>query len=66
LESGLPKSLWIKAVNTTNYVVNHSSSQTNQGNTHKELWFKNKLDLGHLKIFGCVVLALILNPKKKK
>jgi hypothetical protein len=65
LESGLSKSFSIKIVNTTNYVMNHSSSQANQSNTHKE-WFKNKLDLGHLKTFGCVVLALILNPKGKQ
>ncbi len=53
-------------MNTANYAVNHSSSQANQSNAHKELWFKNKLDLGHLRIFGCVVLALILNPKGNK
>jgi hypothetical protein len=65
LENGLPNSLWIKVVNTTNYVVKHSSSHANQGNTCKELWLKNKLGLGHLRIFGCVVLVIILIPKGK-
>lgn len=47
-------------------MVNRSSYQANQGKAPKELWLRNKPYLGHLKIFGCVVHALILNPKKKK
>jgi hypothetical protein len=51
LESGLPKILWTKVVNITNYMVNWSPCQANQGKTPKELWSGNKPNLGHLKIF---------------
>lgn len=37
-----------------------------QGKTLENLWFGNKLDLGHLRIFGCVDHVLILNLNKKK
>jgi hypothetical protein len=47
-------------------MVNRTPSQVNQGKTPKELWSGNKPDFGHLKIFGCVAHAVILNPKKKK
>ncbi len=40
-------------------------SFTDQGNTLEKLWFGNRLDLGHLRIFGCVDHVLILNLGKK-
>jgi hypothetical protein len=46
--------------------VNRSPSRTNQGKTPKELFSGDKLNLQHLKIFGCTTHTLILNSTKNK
>ncbi len=65
LKSELPENLWTKVVNTTNYVVNRSPSQANQGKTPKELFSRQKPNLQHLRIFGCNIHTLIMNSTKK-
>ncbi len=65
LKSGLPKNLWIKVVNTINYVVNRSPSQANQGKMPEELFSGRKPNLQHLRIFGCGTHTLVMNSTKK-
>jgi hypothetical protein len=49
----LPKFLWIKTVNVTNYLVNKSPTKANSSISHEEMFYYIVLNLSHLCVFGC-------------
>jgi hypothetical protein len=54
LQNGLAKNLWLEAINTTNYVVNRSTSRANQRKMLGELFLGAKTEFTTFKDFwGC-------------
>ena len=52
----LPSRFWAKAVATAFYLRNRSPTASVKDSTPYERWHKEKLDVSHLKVFGCDTL----------
>lgn len=72
-DAGLDRRYWAEAVNTAIYLKNKSPTVAVENATPEELWISNKVNLKHLRVFGCRVLAHIpkelrtkLDPKSKE
>ncbi|XP_039313806.1 uncharacterized protein LOC105196674 isoform X1 [Solenopsis invicta] len=46
--------MWAEAVNTAVYLKNRSPHKAVKGKTPQEIWTGEKVDLSHLKVFGCI------------
>lgn len=64
-EAGCNERMWAESVNTSAYLKNRSPHKAVCG-TPEEIWSGKKVDLGHLKVFGCVVQALVPKELRKK
>ena len=62
----LPMYLWAEASRTTVYVQNRISHSTIGNKNPEEMFIKEKLEVSHLKIFGCSVYIHIPNEKRSK
>lgn len=62
----IPKDLWAEAVSCAVYLLNRSSSSQTTDMTPYELWFKQKPNLEHIRIFGSVGYVHIPKEKRKK
>ena len=70
-EKNLPKSYWLKAANTTAYLMNRCTTSTLHDVTPHEKFFGKKPDLSHIRIFGskskkCIVIGYLLEQKGYK
>ena len=63
-DQDLPTSLWAKAIDTTIYIHNRSPRVILGERTPKEAFISEKLEVGHLRIFGCLVYIHL--PKEKR
>lgn len=63
-DSGLDKRFWAEAVNTAVYLKNISPTKAVIGKTPEEKWSNKKVNVNHLRIFGCVAYALQTSRKK--
>lgn len=57
--------MWAEAVNTAVYLKNRSPHRTLKA-IPEELWTNRKVDLRHLKVFGCIVQAHIPHQQRRK
>jgi len=57
--SGLSPRFWAEAMGTFVYLPNHSLTATNKGRTPYELFYRVKLDVEHIRTFGCVVKVVL-------
>lgn len=66
----LPKMLWAEAVNTTVYVLNRTSSTSNNQKTPYEIWHGNKPNVAHVFLDRMYILTSSsegnLIPRQKK
>lgn len=69
----LPLKFWGEVVSTAIYIINRSPTQVVSNKTPYEAWHGVKPTVSYLRVFGCVVFALIpshkyqkLNEKSKK
>jgi hypothetical protein len=65
--------MWAEAVNTAAYLVNRSPARKTPNATREQMWTGEKVDLKHLKFFGCDAYAHIpaqlrrkLDPKSER
>ena len=65
-DAKLPKKFWAKALSTAVYLRNRSPTTAVQGKTPFEAWAKEKPDVGHFKIFGCLCYAHISKDERQK
>jgi hypothetical protein len=65
-ENNCPPQLWTKAINTTNYLINRSSSWSNHGLTLDHVYLGKPLKLDHLKVFGCIAYVHTEKSKRNK
>jgi hypothetical protein len=63
-DQDLPMKLWVEATRTTVYVQNTLSHISLGLKTPEEMFFGNKPEVSHLKIFGCPVFVHI--PKERR
>jgi hypothetical protein len=71
--AGLRKRYWAEAVNTAIYVRNQCPSKALSGKIPEELWEGKRINLSHLRVFGCEAYVHIpkqtrrkLDPKSEK
>ncbi|CAH2100383.1 unnamed protein product [Euphydryas editha] len=57
--SGLDRRFWAEAVMTAIYLKNRSPTAALGGRIPEEVWTGSKLDLSHLRVFGCVAYICI-------
>jgi hypothetical protein len=62
---GLSLKYWVEAINCANYIVNRTSTKALTNITPKEAWTKIKPDVSHLRVFGNIAWAHILDEKRK-
>lgn len=65
-ESGLPKSLWAEAVNTSVYLINRSPSSAIDYELPEERWGQKKVSVDHLRVFGSRCVVLVPKHKRRK
>jgi hypothetical protein len=63
-DQNIPMFLWIKASNTIVYIHNISPHQILEDKTLEEAFIEVKLEVNHLRIFGCIVYIHV--PKEKR
>jgi len=63
-DQDLPMHLWVEAARSTIYVQNKLSHSALGFKNIEEMFTKKKLEVSHLKIFGCPVFVHI--PKEKR
>lgn len=62
--AGLEKQYWAEAANTAVYLKNHSPSKAVMGTTPEEKWTSKKVNVSHLRTFGCIAYAMVDNMRK--
>jgi hypothetical protein len=65
-DQDLPMCLWAEAAKTTVYVQNRLSHSALGFKTPEEMFSRRKLEVSHLKIFGCPIFVHILKEKRNK
>jgi hypothetical protein len=65
-DQDLPMHLWEEATKKTVYVQNKFSHSALGFNTPEEMFPRKKLEVSHLKIFGCPVFVHISKEKRTK
>ena len=63
---GLPKKLWVKAPNTSLFLLNRLPTKALETRTPFEAWFGYKPKLINLNIFGCLYFSYIPQNKRDK
>ncbi|KAE8707154.1 hypothetical protein F3Y22_tig00110387pilonHSYRG00984 [Hibiscus syriacus] len=63
---GLPKFLWVEAINTAAYLINRGPSVPLDGRIPEEVWSKKEINLSHLRVFGCISYVHIDSPERSK
>ncbi len=65
-ENNLPNYFWVEVVTTIVYIMNRTPTTTIHGMTPKEKFIGKKLDISHLKVFGCITYVHVPNEKRSK
>ncbi|CAH2091010.1 unnamed protein product [Euphydryas editha] len=63
-DSGLGPRFWGEALMTAIYLKNRSPTAALPGSTPEEVWTGSKVNLSHLRVFGCRVFSLIPESKR--
>jgi len=63
-EAGLPMSFWFEAVGAFVHVRNMCSTSNVHNSTPYERWHKEKPDVGHLRVWGCLAYVHIQKDKR--
>jgi hypothetical protein len=63
---GLDLEFWAELVNTTVYINNRCPTKALDSKTPQEAWIGRKLDVFHLRVFGCKTYMHILDEKISK
>ena len=66
LQAGLSKSFWIDTVDAACYLINQSPHTRLEGEILEEKWSGKKVELGHLRVFGCTAYMHIAAGEQSK
>src|SRR6266540_6711630 len=64
-EAQLPPSLWGEALATQIHIWNRLPTSSLKGMTPYEAWFKQKPDVSHLRVWGCLAYVFIQKDKRR-
>ena len=64
-EANLPMQFWAEALAALIHVWNRCPSAALNGKTPYEMWFKQKPDVSHLRVWGCLAYVHIQKDKRK-
>lgn len=62
-DAGMNSPYWAEAVNTAIYIKNKSPNKKLNGVSPEEKWTETKINLSHLRVFGCIAYAKISRDK---
>ncbi|KAL4038876.1 hypothetical protein IC575_002512 [Cucumis melo] len=62
----MPKEFWAQAIECAVYLSNRSPTRSLCNKTPQQAWIGRKPSIGHLRIFGCMAYAHILDQKRSK
>jgi hypothetical protein len=65
-DQGLPFFLWVEACRTAVYLQNRSPHRALGSKTLEEAFIGRRLDVGHLRIFGCLTFSHVPFEKRTK
>ncbi|KAF6203143.1 hypothetical protein GE061_003559 [Apolygus lucorum] len=65
-EANLNFKYWAEALSTATYLKNRSPTKVLRGMTPEEAWTGDRVDLSHLRVFGCRAFAHIPAAKRTK
>jgi len=66
LDCTLPSNMWAEAISTANYLHAWSPTSSNNGMTPYEKLFGRKLEVGHLRHFGCKAFKTLQATNRSK
>ncbi|CAB0007370.1 unnamed protein product [Nesidiocoris tenuis] len=58
--------MWAEAANVAAYIINRCPTKKLAGSTPEERWTGKKVDLRHLRVFGCKAYVHVLSSNRKK
>ena len=61
-----PNEYWDEAVATTVYIMNQCPTKSVKNKVPQEVWTGMNHNVSHLKVFGCVAYAHVLDELRKK
>ena len=62
----MPKEFWDETVNYAVYLLNRCPTKNLKGITPQKAWSSYKPNISHLKVFGCIAYAHILDQRRSK
>lgn len=62
----MPSVMWAEAIRHAVYVLNRLPTRALSGQTPYEAWMGYKPDIGHIRVFGCVVYMKVRGDNVKK
>jgi len=65
-DKSMPHHYWVEAIATIVYIINRTPTATVHGMTPEEKYSGRKLDLSHLKVFGCIAYVHVLDELRTK
>jgi hypothetical protein len=65
-EKNLPNYFWAEAIATAIYIMNRTPTTIVHGMTPKEKFIGKKLNVSHLKVFGCIAYMHVPDEKRSK
>ncbi|GJZ70905.1 RNA-directed DNA polymerase, eukaryota [Tanacetum coccineum] len=63
---GIPLKLWTECILTVTYLINRLPSSVLNGKSPYEMIYKKSPTLSHLRVFGCLYFATIVNNNDKR
>jgi hypothetical protein len=65
-EKNLPNYFWAEAVATVVHIMNRTPTAAIHGMTPEEKFTGKKLDVSHLRVFGCIAYVHVLDENRSK
>ena len=62
----MPKHFWYEAIHIDVYIMNRTPTAAVHGMTLEERFTGKKLDVSHLKVFGCIEYVHVPDELRKK
>lgn len=62
----MPKEFWAEAVATVVYILNRCLTNSIRDKMLEKAWSGRRPSIKHLKVFGCITYAYVLDQLKKK
>jgi len=65
-DKNLPNYFWAEAITIAMYIMNRTPIEVVHGMTPEEKFTGKKLDVSHLRVFGCIAYVHVHDEKRSK